>query len=350
MAPKVAIITVLYNNETDLPEYFQSLGRVCYPSDAIKLYIYDNASKDDSVAVSKQLIPSLPFECELTAASDNTGFTGGNNRAYLKARESDYVFLLNPDTEIEPDCIEILVKALEADTRIGAAQPLLLTLPDKNKINTTGNLCHYLGFGMVRDNGRDRAELSLTETRSIVGVTGAAFFLRTNVLEKGESLFEESFFAYHEDFELSWRIRLKGYALCMIPQAVVYHRYAFGKGTFKFYLLERNRAHVLLTHYSSRTLFILTPLIVITEALVFAQSILGGWMGEKIRAWRDTTSNLPTILEKRKRIQHMRTVSDRDLFVGMHDSLEFPEKTPLPVTLFYNPLSRIYKLLVSSLI
>lgn len=347
MAPKVAIITVTFNSEPDLPGYFESLRRIQYPSDSLSLVIYDNASKDASAAYAEGVIKTLPFRAECVAASENTGFTGGNNRAYKKLSDVDYVFLLNPDTAIEPDCIEIMVQAFEEDSTIGAGQPLILTLPDTSKINTTGNLCHYLGFGMVRDNGKDRMSVQSETPREIVSVSGAGFFLRKNVLGPGEPLFEEGFFAYHEDFELSWRMRLKGFRLCMFPRAVMYHRYSFGKGTFKFYLLERNRAHVLLTHYSVRTLILLSPFIVFTEFVVFAQSMTGGWAGGKIRAWRDTVRNRKEIAARRRVVQSMRTVPDRTLFRNMHDILIFPETTPFLVSVVYNPISKAYKKLCS---
>ncbi len=350
MVPKVAIITVIFNNETDLPQFFETLKNVAYPRDSLTLHLYDNSSKDASVEVAKRFIPELPFTCNLIAASDNSGFTGGNNRVFETLGGIDYVFLLNPDTEIEPNCIELLVAEFERDDTLGAGQPLLMSLPDKSKINSTGNLCHFLGFGMVRDNGRDRNTLALNSPQEIVSVSGAAFFLRKSVMAPGEALFERSFFAYHEDFELSWRIRLKGYTLRLFPQCIVYHRYTFGKGRFKYYLIERNRAHVLLTHYSRKTLIILSPLILLTEFLIFGQSLFEGWMPEKVRAWRETIANIEKIRLSRNIIQSMRRVSDGAIFSKMHDALIFPQQTPLLISLVYNPISKIYKKLVSPFI
>lgn len=352
MAPKVAIITVLYNSESDLPGYFESVSRLEYPKDDLTVCIYDNASQDGSAVKAESLCQMLPFSCHFIKAVENSGFTGGNNRAFNRLRDFgfQYIFLLNPDTTIEPDCIDKLVQLCDKDATIGAAQPLILTLPDTEKINTTGNLCHYLGFGMVKDNGKDRSVMHNAPVRDIVSVSGAGFFLRCAVLPEGEDIFDEALFAYHEDFELSWRIRLRGYRLVLASQAIIYHRYTFGKGRFKFYLLERNRARVLLTHYSTPTLFILAPFIFMTEGLVFAQSIIGGWAPGKARAWWDTIRSLPQIAARRKYIQELRTVSDAQLMKEMHDILEFPEKTPFFVTWLYNPISIVYKRLVLLLI
>jgi GT2 family glycosyltransferase len=351
MHPHVAIITVLFNNASDIEGYYQSIKKIEYPKDKISLYVIDNNSSDDSFRLAGSQSTDLQFHHTLIHSKENTGFVGGNNLAFEKIKKTDakYTFLLNPDTEIEPDCISKLVTLLESNSQIGAAQPLLLTLQDKTKINTAGNICHYLGFSMVKDNNAPRSSIaSRTTPYPVMSLSGAAFFLRNSCIKADESLFDEALFAYHEDFELSLRLYVQKYLLYVEPHAVVYHRYSYGKGTFKFYLIERNRIRLILSYYSLTTLFKLVPMLLFTEGAMFGYSLLSGWANKKTLAWFHILTSLPSTIKRRKFIQTIKKVSDSDLIKNMDASLSMPDRTPFVVTHLYNPLSEAYKKLLFS--
>jgi GT2 family glycosyltransferase len=346
MHPHVAIITVLFNNASDIEGYYQSIKKIDYPQDKISLYVIDNNSSDESFRLAGLHSTDLRFHHTMIQSKENTGFVGGNNQAFEKIKKTDtkYTFLLNPDTEIEPDCISKLVTLLESNSEIGAAQPLVLTLQDKTKINTAGNVCHYLGFSMVKDNNAPRSSIaSRTAPYPVMSLSGAAFFLRNSCIREDEPLLDEALFAYHEDFELSLRLQVQGYSLYVEPHAVVYHRYTFGKGKFKFYLIERNRIRVILSYYSLTTLLRLAPMLLLTEGAMFGFSLLSGWANKKVLAWMHTLTSLPSILKRRKYIQTIKKVSDSDLIKNMDASLSMPDRTPFVVSHLYNPLSEAYK-------
>ena len=124
MTPRVAIITVSFNHARFLAKWAAALSRLDYPSDAVKVFLVDNASADDTVEVAQSVL-HFAFPSELIRNSVNTGFTGGNNLAIRRALAEgfDYVFLLNPDTRVTPAFLTEAIAVAESDPKIGASIP-----------------------------------------------------------------------------------------------------------------------------------------------------------------------------------------------------------------------------------
>jgi GT2 family glycosyltransferase len=141
--------------------------------------------------------------------------------------------------------------------------------------------------------------------------------------------FEERYFAYHEDAELSIRCWQQGLSVVFVPEAVVLHHYEFSRNPDKLYLLERNRLVFLATVYEARTLLALAPLLVVFEAAVFVLAIAGGWGGRKIDGWRWLLRHRRWLWERRRQLQSVRTVGDREL-VGLFATRLGSNHLPLP--------------------
>lgn len=327
--PKVVIFIVTFNNESDLPGLLSSLNNLDYTN--CEIFFCDNASTDKSVSIIES------FGYQVIKNKENLWFAGGNNQLQAKTKDSEYIFLLNPDTEIDPLCIKSMVRLMEEDKNIAISQPLIMRLPETDAINTKGNNLHFAGFGYVGGDGERQYPTEVTE---IGYASGAALFLRSSALDG--RLFREHFKAYHEDLDLSWRIKLKGYKIVLCPEARVYHRYTFKKGGYKWYLMELNRKKVLLTNYSATSLFLLLPYLMFVEGVVILRSILEGWVTLKLRSYVSFLFAIPMLLRERALIQRTRLVSDRVIIASMTGSLVFPSESLTIKLKVFNQISEAY--------
>ncbi len=339
---KVAIIIVTYNGRAYISQCLQSVLAARF-SDSFDILVIDNASTDDTAAIIKTKFPRV----KLIELKTNAGFAGGNNvglRLAL-AQGAEAAVLLNQDTYVEPDWLEELAAAAFSKSDIGIAQAMLLLADDHGRVNNLGNAWHYLGFGFAK-HYRALAEEQKAKAPFAIGyASGAAMLVKREVLEKA-GMFDEKFYMYHEDLDLAWRARLRGYEIILAPRAVVYHYYRFRRNQLMYYWTERNRAAVLLQNYSFKTLLLLAPMLLITELMILIYSAAHGWLLQKLRSYAWILWHLPGILKQRSEIQSRRQVSDKIIMQRMDSSLEFSEIKNSVLTYLVNPAVKLYYKLI----
>jgi len=249
----------------------------------------------------------------------NLGYAGGAN---LGARQTggEWLLLLNPDTVPEPDCIERLLEAADARTAIVGAQVLL---PD-GRINAGDNPVHVTGISW---SGHYLEAAEDGPARSVAAVSGAALLVRRSVWDELGGL-AEPFFLYVDDVDLAWRARLAGWDVRFQPRARVRHDYDFDKGREKWFYLERNRAIAVLTNYAGPTLLALAPLLIGGELVVLARALREGWWREKLRALAAVARHAPAILRRRRAVQALRRVDDREILRHMTGTFATPLAEP----------------------
>ena len=130
---------------------------------------------------------------------------------------------------------------------------------------------------------------------------------------EAEGGFDEDLFLYHEDHDLSWRLRLFGWKIMVTPKSVIYHHYHFNKGTGKYHSSEKNRLHILLKNLECRTLALISPALMMVECAQLAHSLMHGWFFLKIKSYFELLALLPRILKKRRDLQRRRRAADSEI-------------------------------------
>jgi GT2 family glycosyltransferase len=319
VAPRTAVVIVTYNSARDVDGCFGALARARL--DGAEVMVVDNGSSDGTVAALRARHPWVT----VLEAGANLGFAGGNDLGIRRALESgaEWIYLLNPDTDVDPGFLEEARAVAEADPRVAAVQSLLLLHPDRDLVNTAGNEIHFLGFGFCGAYRAPRAAIP-DEAREIPFASGAGALLRAAALRE-VGAFDETLFMYQEDQDLGIRLRLRGWRARLAPRSVVWHHYVFSRNPRKYFFLERNRYVVLAKNLRLRSLLVLAPLLVLSDLALLALAAAQGWLPEKLRAHRELLSRpvREHVRAERARIQAGRAISDRELARWFSPSLEF---------------------------
>lgn len=239
-----------------LPDLMESVRSQSYPN--VTPIVVDNASSDGSSEFVRDNYP----EAMVLRNTRNLGFAKAHNQAIEFARthmvtEGDEVFVLvvNPDIILEERFVERLVERFEHRTDVGSACGKLLkvhaTMDGDMREKSFTDLIDSVGLRLYRsrrtvDRGSGEKDSEQYErTEEVFGVSGAVAMYRMKALEdtavKGE-YFDEDFFAYKEDVDLAWRLRLMGWKSLYVPAARAYHYRALA-GTEKFSILKMARGH-----------------------------------------------------------------------------------------------------------
>jgi len=166
---------------------------------------------------------------------------------------------------------------------------------------------HFLGIGWA--GGLERPVAEVPAEPAVVGfLSGAAVVVRRSAWDAVEG-FDERYFMYGEDLDLSLRLRLAGWEIGIVPAAHVEHDYAFAKGDYKWFYLERNRWWTLVGDYPGALLALLAPALLAFELALLVAAARGGWLRPKLLAQGAVVRELPAMLRRRRRVQATRAIS-----------------------------------------
>ena len=298
---KVTAIIVNWNDKDVIVECIQSL--LDQNRNKIDIIISDNGSKDDSVEFIRKSFPSI----KIIENGENLGFGSAINRG-LGLAKGDYLLFLNSDLKLHSKCVGELAKVLESDPNVGGTIPKILHIDQQNTINSLGVLINYTGIAYPNLLGQKDPGYQ----EPFESACGGIFMLKREVYETVGG-FDEDLFLYHEDHDLSWRIRLAGWHLKVIPQAIMYHHYKFNKGILKYYSSEKNRLHILLKNMEVKTLALISPALIIVEFSQWFHAAINKWFLLKMKSYFEILILLPSILTKRKKLKLLRKVSDKEI-------------------------------------
>jgi len=298
---KETAIIVNWNDKDVIVECIQSI--LDQNRNEIDIIISDNGSKDDSVEFIRRRFPSI----KIIENGKNLGFGSAINRG-LGLAKGDYLLFLNSDLKLHSKCVGELAKVLESDSNVGGTIPKILHIDQQNTINSLGVLINYTGIAYPNLLGQKDPGYQ----EPFESACGGIFMLKREVYETVGG-FDEDLFLYHEDHDLSWRIRLAGWHLKVIPEAIMYHHYKFNKGILKYYSSEKNRLHILLKNMEVKTLALIFPALIIVEFSQWFHAAINKWFLLKMKSYFEILILLPSILTKRKKQKYLRKVPDKEI-------------------------------------
>lgn len=297
--PVVTVIMLAYGDEPFLHAAVASV----LASQGVEVFIVlvDNGCTSDAV----QTLPQSE-RLSILAPAENLGFAGGVNFGARNVT-TPYLALVNSDAEVEPKAIAALV-SVAARPDVGIASGSIRLADEPNRMNSAGNPIHVVGLSWAGGFG-DMA-IAHQDEAEIASASGAGLVLRTEVWNELGG-FDSTYFAYHEDVDLSWRTWQLGLRVLYVPGAVVLHHYEFSRNPRKMFLLERNRRIFLTTLYGRRLrIAVAIPAWAVGVALGFVARA-DGWAKEYREARRWIRTNQRWIKQRRARVESVRKVPDR---------------------------------------
>ena len=214
---KTAVVIPNWNGKEHLGDCLDSLLAQTVRGGTV--IVVDNGSVDGSVEFIQQNYP----EVVLVTHRKNLGFTGGVNAGIKKAMElgMHYVALLNNDAVADKDWLKRLILVIDRRKEVGIATSKICDF-DKTHLDSTGDQYTIWGLPFPRGRGEQFSDKYDKDT-FVFGASGGASIYKIKMLEE-IGLFDQNFFAYYEDIDLSFRAQLAGWKVAYVPTAVVYHQ------------------------------------------------------------------------------------------------------------------------------
>lgn len=341
----ICIDIIIVNNFEEWEEFEPCLESVIEHKHASsQITVVDNS---DQKRVSSRIQTAYPQVKTINCA--NNGFGAGNNIAALHSK-ADFLVFLNPDTIVSPQWDISLVEFLQKNPEAGLVTSKILVKGDPAKINAFGNMIHITGITQCNDlfepSHNDHREIE-----QVLAISGASFAIRRELFQELNG-FNEGYFLYLEDTDLSIRALLLGWKIYAIPDSIVYHDYHVAFRKNKIYHLERNRLILMLSTFKRVTLILLIPAMILMEIITWGFILINfpRLYREKIDAYLWINKNRDVILKNKKENQRTRTINDRDLIKKMGVSLDFTKYSNILVAiishLVFTPLFFVLKLVL----
>ncbi len=182
-----------------------------------ELIVVDNGSTDESLAIAQSFADRANYT--LIENAENTGFSHAVNQGIAVAK-GEFVVLFNNDAFAEPDWLAQLIQTAQKNPKIFAVQSLMIRHYERELADDAGDYVNLLAFACKEGDGRYASRY--TKEKRIFSACGGASLYRKSILDE-IGVFDETFFAYFEDVDLSWRANNAGYRCVLCPAAKCYH-------------------------------------------------------------------------------------------------------------------------------
>ncbi|MBK9384765.1 MAG: glycosyltransferase [Planctomycetes bacterium] len=311
----VSAVVVNFQGERYLERCLGAL--VALGSELDEILLVDDASTDGGVALVQRSFPQV----RVVALEQNAGPCVVRNRGLAAARNR-WVLLVDNDAVIERDALRKL-RAAASERSAAVAQPRAVFDGDPSRVHYDGARFHYIGLLVLRN---FHAPLEQAEGRGTIamdGMTAVALLVDREAI-RAVGGFDEELFYLMEDYDLSFRLRLAGYAICSAEEALVRHMGGTAGLSFRAdeyparraYFHSRNRCRLLLKNHQALSLILAFPALLLYELVwlgfTLKARLLGPYLRGKLRFLRE----LPRVLRQRREVQRLRVVPDRELLVG----------------------------------
>ncbi len=310
---QISVVIVTYRHGEAVRPALDALAAEL--SDGDELIVVDNASGDETLEVVRGAAPGA----QVIESESNEGFPAACNRGAATASGELLVFL-NPDAVVADGWRDAIAAPL-TDGSGWTCWQALVTAERGQLVNTRGGAVHFTGIAWAGGAGEpvDAAD-SYPEPAFCSGACLAI------IREEFDRLggFAPDFFLYHEDVDLSLRVRLAGGTLGVAAGARADHMYEFDKGPAKWRYLERNRWATLIRVYPAALFVLVLPALIAAELALVLVSAIGGWLPQKLAAWGDVIRALPRLLSERREIQGTASIGAGEFAKALTPSLSSP--------------------------
>jgi len=306
--PRVSIIILNHNGLCHLKECLESVTGVEYPDDKLEVILVDNGSQDESVNFVRENFSTV----KLVALDKNVGFAEGNNIGERYA-SGEYVVFLNNDTRVDKRWLAELIRTIDKDETAGVCGSKILFYRSPDKVNYAGGKITPVGSGYEINFGRkDTLE---RDPKHVGYASGASMIMRRSLFQKLNG-FDEAYFIYCEDVDLSWRVWLQGYRVVYVPTSIVQHKFAGTSTPEIAYLWHRNAAMNIIKNFGTLNFIKGICIISMLSIVKIVETLRRGRANvAKSIAYANVwvVRNLPVLICKRRRIQATRKLSDTAL-------------------------------------
>ncbi len=313
-----SVVILTWNSSAHLPRCLACLSAQTHRD--FEVIIVDNGSTDHTLAGIQT--PRGDMNLRIERLASNFGYAVGNNVG-ARLAQGRWLALLNADAFPEPDWLEQLMQAARAHPEaFFASRQIQADRPDL--LDGEGDAYHVSGLAWRRDYGLPVGPPGAPyEVFTACGA--AALYPRQAFLDAGG--FDEDYFAYHEDVDLGFRLRLRGMRCLFIPQAVVQHVGSAASGKNSAFAIYHGHRNLVWTYFKNMpaTLFwLFLPIHVVMTLICLLWFSLVGQGGAIWRAKIDAVRGLPKILPARRQVLQGRRATAFDLYRHMDKGVLAP--------------------------
>ncbi len=312
MRTGIAVVIVNWNAGELLKECLDAVYRqTLMPNQVI---VIDNASSDNSLVGLDERYPQLI----ISRQDSNLGFSVANNIALRDYVNTYWVALLNPDAIPDPSWLLNLSNAAKENPKYSFFASTLIKKGNKHELDGVGDVYHVSGLAWRRLHGVNR-KLNELEDCDIFSPCAAAAMYKKSILDE-VSGFDEDFFCYFEDVDLSFRLRLLGYRCLYVSKAVVSHVGSATTGQdsdFSVYYGHRNLVWTFIKNMPLPLLVLYMVYHLCLNILTIIWYVYKGRGRLILRSKWDAIKGVGQAIRKRRNIQRTRTIKTRDIWNAM---------------------------------
>ncbi|MGH9253120.1 MAG: glycosyltransferase family 2 protein [Vicinamibacterales bacterium] len=301
MPPEVSVVVVTWNGKQYLEGCLDAA--VSQSGIAAEIILVDNGSSDGTVDFVRARFPQV----RIVTLPENRGFTGGNNAGAKEAR-GEFLAFLNNDAIPDSTWLRALRDGIDPSSRALLATSRIVYMHDASVIDSAGDGLFRAGGAFKRHHGA--SVHTAIASGEVFGVCGAACLIAKRVFDELGG-FDEDFFASHEDVDLSYRARLRGYRCRYVADAIVRHHGSATLGRVSAVAVfhgQRNLEWMYLKNTPTSLLIRTLPGHLVYNAASAAYFARVGLLGTFLKAKLAAVRGLPEVLRKRAAIQRTRTV------------------------------------------
>lgn len=301
--PFVSIVTLNLDNEEYTIKCLNSLEKLNYPN--YEVIIVDNGSHIRSFNIIKNYVKKLKLKTRLIRLEQNMGFAEGINIG-VRVSKADYIATLDNDTVVDKNWLKEMVWVMKENKNTALVGSEVNSIGDfYKKGKTLGHVMSILG---------EPIDIKSKDKSFTFFVSGCSTLFRKSIVKEP---YDKDYFAYGEDTALSWLVSLKGYKARIAYKSKLDHIGGAARKRFSKLVEfhgEKNRLMNLLLFYESKTLIKLAPLLILNVLTTLMVSIPRGMFTTRMQSYLWLVKNRKKVIEKRKRIQQQRRLSDKEIF------------------------------------